>query len=52
MRDVSWSEDSLDLVTTSWDGAVVKWSYSGDDDDDDDDDKHWADTDHYHDCSD
>merc|ERR1719471_2641751 len=50
VRDVSWSEDSLDLVTTSWDGAVVKWSYSGDDDDDDD--KQWADTDHYHDCSD
>ena len=26
VRDVSWSGDTLDLVSSSWDGSVVSWS--------------------------
>ena len=26
VRDVSWHGDHLDLVSSSWDGSVVRWS--------------------------
>jgi len=26
VRDVSWHGEQLDLVSSSWDGAVVRWS--------------------------
>ena len=26
MRDVSWHPTNLDLVSSSWDGSVVKWT--------------------------
>ena len=25
VRDVSWNGDTLDLVSSSWDGSVVRW---------------------------